>query len=73
MTSEAHIHQGPRAVNPAGVQGRHSGLPQEIRAVSRIGTEVAERRPIAVRKSAEGVVGGGNEPGMSKTRTDSPH
>ncbi len=33
---EVHIHQGPWAVNPAGVRGRLSGLPREVCAVSRL-------------------------------------
>jgi hypothetical protein len=61
---EAHIHQGSGAVDPAGAQGRLSDLPQEIRPVSRKRDCVSPRGgSIAGRKSAEGIVGAGNELG----------
>jgi len=56
-----------RGVNPAVVQGRRTILPQEICIVSKEaagGKGQGEPRgePIAMQRSAEGIVGEGNEP-----------
>ena len=54
------------AVDSAGVRGRRSSLPREVCIVS-VGLREPQGALTTVQKSAEGIVGGGNEPGCRRS------